>query len=137
MRMALNIGGAAKRSGVSAKMIRYYESIGLVTPAERTASNYRTYDEHAVTRLRFIQRARALGFSIDDIQRLLALWANHDRSSAEVKALALDHIADLEVRIAALRRMQGALARLAESCHGDDHPECPIIDDLAGERDVV
>jgi MerR family copper efflux transcriptional regulator len=137
MHTALNIGGAAKRSGVSAKMIRYYESIGLVTPADRTASNYRTYDARAVTRLRFIQRARSLGFSIDDIQHLLALWADRDRSSAEVKALALDHIAELETRIAALRRMQGALTQLAERCHGDDHPDCPIIDDLAGEGDAA
>jgi Cu(I)-responsive transcriptional regulator len=135
MHTAVNIGGAAKRSGVSAKMIRYYESIGLVIPADRTAGNYRTYDQRAVTRLRFIQRARALGFSTDDIQRLLALWADRSRSSAEVKTLALNHIADLEARIAVLRRMQGALAHLAERCHGDDHPDCPIIDDLAGEGD--
>jgi Cu(I)-responsive transcriptional regulator len=135
MNPTFNIGGAAKRSGVSAKMIRYYESIGLVSPAERTASNYRTYDGRAIRQLRFIQRARALGFSIEDIQKLLALWADRARSSAEVKALAQDHVADLENRIAALRRMQEALTHLAERCHGDDRPDCPIIDDLAGEGD--
>jgi Cu(I)-responsive transcriptional regulator len=137
MHTAFNIGGAAKRSGVSAKMIRYYESIGLVLPANRTASNYRTYDERAIRQLRFIQRARALGFSIEDIQKLLALWGDRDRSSAEVKALAEDHIADLEKRIAALRKMQVALGHLAERCHGDGRPDCPIIDDLAGDGDAA
>jgi len=135
MHTAFNIGGAAKRSGVSAKMIRYYESIGLVSPADRTASNYRTYDDRAIRQLRFIQRARTLGFSIEDIQKLLALWADRGRSSAEVKALAANHVADLENRIAALRKMQRALTHLAERCHGDNRPDCPIIDDLAGEGD--
>lgn len=126
-----NIGEASTASGVSAKMIRYYESIGLVRPATRTGSNYRTYDARAIQTLHFVGRARQLGFSMEEITRLLALWQDQDRSSSEVKAVALDHIRDLEARIAALEKMKSVLGLLAERCHGDDRPECPILDDLA------
>jgi MerR family copper efflux transcriptional regulator len=125
------IGDASAASGVSAKMIRYYESIGLVRPATRTGSNYRSYDDRAIQTLRFVGRARQLGFSIQEITRLLALWQDANRSSAEVKAVALDHIRDLDARILALRQMKISLAHLAERCHGDQRPECPILDDLA------
>lgn len=129
-----SIGHAAKKSGVSAKMIRYYESIGLVRPAARSAANYRNYDDTAIQTLRFIARARSLGFSMDEITRLLALWHEPDRSSADVKALALAHVADLDKRIAALKDMRQAIENLARQCCGDDRPECPIISELAGER---
>ena len=127
-----SIGRAAAASGVSAKMIRYYESIGLLGPAARTGANYRTYDRAAIQTLRFIARARALGFSLDEIGRLLALWREPSRSSAEVKALALHHIADLDQRIAALQSMRTAIEHAAAQCHGDDRPDCPILDELSG-----
>jgi MerR family copper efflux transcriptional regulator len=129
---AVNIGRAARRSGISVKMIRYYESIGLVSPADRTSSNYRTFDAGDISRLEFIKRSRALGFSLDEIRRLLSLWDDDGRSSADVKALVTAHIAELDARIAALKSMRGTLKHLAEGCDGDDRPDCPIIDDLAG-----
>jgi MerR family copper efflux transcriptional regulator len=128
-----SIGQAAKESGVSAKMIRYYESIGLIRPAWRSAANYRAYDQAAIQTLRFVARARLLGFSMEEIARLLALWQEPERSSADVKALALEHVADLTKRIAALQGMKAAIEKLAENCHGDERPECPIIDEFAGE----
>lgn len=129
--MDLSIGGAAKVSGVSAKMIRYYESIGLIAPPRRSAAGYRFYDERDVQTLRFIRRARDLGFPVEDIGRLLELWRDGERSSADVKRLAEQHIAALEERISALQSMQRTLERLARACHGDERPDCPILDDLA------
>jgi Cu(I)-responsive transcriptional regulator len=128
----MNIGEASAASGVSAKMIRYYEEIGLIAPAGRTASNYRVYDEDVVNRLRFVRRARNLGFSLEETERLLKLWADKERASSEVKALAVSHIADLEVKIAEMQSMVDTLTHLADSCHGDRRPHCPILADLAG-----
>lgn len=128
----MQIGQAAKASGASAKMIRHYEAIGLVAPAGRRDSNYRDYSAEDVARLGFVRRARDLGFSIERIRDLLALWSDRGRSSAEVKRIALDHVADLEQRIAAMREMVGTLQGLADGCAGDARPDCPIIEGLAG-----
>jgi MerR family copper efflux transcriptional regulator len=128
----MQIGQAAKASGASAKMIRHYEAIGLIAPAERRDSNYRLYSADDVRRLKFIRRARDLGFSIERIRELLALWSDRGRSSAEVKGIALAHIAALEQRIAEMREMVVTLHDLADSCAGNDRPDCPIIDGLAG-----
>ncbi len=128
----MQIGQAARASGASAKMIRHYESIGLIAPAERRDSNYRLYSTDDVGRLKFIRRARDLGFSIDRIRELLALWTNRGRSSAEVKSIALAHIAELEDRIAGMRDMVSTLHDLADGCAGNDRPDCPIIEGLAG-----
>lgn len=127
----MNIGQAAHASGVSAKMIRYYESIGLVAPRTRTDAGYRVYGDREVHALRFVRQARRLGFSVDDIRRLLALWGDRSRASAEVKAIALGHVAELDRRIADLTAMRDTLAHLAAHCHGDDRPDCPIIEHLA------
>jgi Cu(I)-responsive transcriptional regulator len=129
---AVSIGRAAGRSGISVKMIRYYESIGLIAAAGRTEGNYRTYDAADIDRLEFIKRSRSLGFSLEEIRRLLSLWDDGARSSADVKALVLHHIAELDSRIAALKAMRHTLKYLADACDGDDRPDCPIIDDLAG-----
>jgi Cu(I)-responsive transcriptional regulator len=128
----ITIGDAAERSGVSAKRIRHYESIGLIAEADRSEAGYRLYDAHQVEELGFIRRARDLGFSIEQIEDLLALWRDRERSSADVKRLAMEHVADLEARIVELQAMAGALKHLAATCHGDDRPECPIIQGLAG-----
>jgi MerR family transcriptional regulator, copper efflux regulator len=128
----MNIGEAAAASGVSAKMLRYYESIGLIEPATRTASNYRVYGEAHVHQLRFIRQARDLGFSLEETATLLALWRDTSRASADVKALALAHVEDLDARIAALQAMRRTLVHLAGACHGDHRPDCPILDELAG-----
>ncbi|MEZ5833501.1 MAG: Cu(I)-responsive transcriptional regulator [Dongiaceae bacterium] len=128
----MTIGQAAKSSAVSAKMIRHYESIGLLPKAQRTDAGYRLYDEADVHTLRFIQRARSLGFPLETIRTLLALWRNRRRSSAQVKDLALSHVADLERKIAEMQAMVRTLKHLAHHCHGDDRPDCPILDDLAG-----
>lgn len=127
-----NIGEAARRSGVSAKMIRYYESLGLLKPAKRTAGGYRIYDDSDLHTLRFVRRARDLGFSIDEIERLLGLWQNRRRSSADVRQVARAHLADLDRRIEELQAMRRTLERLIDHCHGDHRPDCPILDDLAG-----
>ena len=127
----MNIGQAAKASGVNAKLIRYYESIGLIPEAGRTSAGYRVYTPAEVNVLRFIKRARSLGFSIERIQLLVSLWRDKDRASAEVKAIALEHIAELEARIAAMRAMSDTLQELADACHGDHRPDCPILHDLA------
>lgn len=127
-----NIGEASALTGVSAKMIRHYEATGLVPPASRTFANYRLYNDADLHRLRFIRRARTLGFSMAQIAQLLGLWSDPDRSSAEVKALAEAHAADLEARIREMQAMQRTLASLARHCHGDQRPDCPILDDLAG-----
>ncbi|WP_420996955.1 Cu(I)-responsive transcriptional regulator [Cupriavidus sp. 30B13] len=127
----MNIGEAAQASGVSAKMIRHYESIGLVAAPPRSEGGYRRYDERAVHTLRFVRRARNLGFSLDEIRGLLSLWHDRARASADVKALTLRHVADLEQRIAELAAMRDTLRQLAEACSGDHRPDCPILADMA------
>jgi Cu(I)-responsive transcriptional regulator len=125
-----SIGRAAEISGVTAKMIRHYESLGLVAKAARTLGDYRVYTAAEVHTLRFVRRARSLGFSMEEIRGLLGLWRNQRRASAEVKRLALKHIAELDSKIEELRSMRSALAELSAHCHGDQRPECPILDDL-------
>ncbi|MPW19126.1 Cu(I)-responsive transcriptional regulator [Paraburkholderia sp. CNPSo 3157] len=127
----MNIGQAARASGVTAKMIRYYESVGLLAAKERTSAGYRVYGAQEVHSLRFIRQARRLGFPVEDIRRLLALWHDRTRTSAEVKSIALEHVAELNHRIAELTEMRDTLAHLAEHCYGDDRPDCPIIEGLA------
>lgn len=129
-----NIGEAAARSGVSAKMIRHYEETGLLAKARRTMSGYRTYGDPEVHTLRFIRHARDLGFSMREIGTLVSLWQNRGRRSGEVKALALAHIGELETRIAEAQAMKSALERLVCGCQGDARPECPILDGLADTR---
>ena len=126
-----NIGEAAKASGVTAKMVRHYEAIGLLPPARRTEAGYRLYGDADVRMLQFIHRGRALGFSLDQIADLLALWRDKHRASADVRRLALEHIASLDRKIAELEAMKRTLATLASSCHGDARSDCPILDDLA------
>jgi MerR family transcriptional regulator, copper efflux regulator len=127
----MNIGEAARASGMSAKMIRYYESIGVVGPADRSTAGYRVYAPRDVHLLRFIKRARSLGFPVERVNQLMALWQDHGRASAEVKRIALTQIGELEHRIAELETMKRTLEHLAAHCHGDQRPECPILDDLA------
>ena len=126
----MNIGQASGESGVSAKMIRYYESVGLIRPASRTGSNYREFTDAEVNELRFIRRGRNLGFSVEEIARLLSLWRDRERSSREVKAIAQKHVADLDARIAEMQAMADSLRDLAAACAGDDRPDCPILKDL-------
>ena len=126
-----SIGQAAERADVSVKMVRYYESIGLVPRASRTQGGYRLYTENDIHQLVFIRRARALGFTINEIGKLLALWRNKRRASAEVKRLALSHIDALEEKIAELEAMRDSLRHLARHCHGDERPDCPILEELA------
>lgn len=127
-----NIGEAAGLSGVSAKMIRHYESIGLIPEAARTSAGYRLYGDADVHRLRFIKRARSLGFAMKQIEMLLQLWSDRSRASAEVKRLAQQHADELSARIAEMQAMQRTLEDLARRCHGDARPDCPILDDLSG-----
>lgn len=127
----MNIGTAASESGVTAKTIRYYESIGLIPLATRAENGYRNYTEFDVETLRFIQHSRRLGFSVKDVGNLLELWGDKERSSADVKALALEHISEVERRIKELETIRRTLMDLTDRCHGDDRPECPILDDLA------
>jgi MerR family copper efflux transcriptional regulator len=128
----MNIGQAAKASGISAKMIRYYEATGLIPPVTRSAAGYRHYSDSDIHTLSFIRRARDLGFSVEQIADLLALWRNRRRSSASVKAVALAQIAMLKTKADELRAMARTLQHLADHCHGDNRPDCPIIEDLAG-----
>lgn len=130
----MNIGQASKASGVSTKMIRYYDEIGLVRPASRTESNYREFDEREVNELRFIRRARSLGFSMPEITQLLSLWRDRERPSREVKAIAEKHVNELDARIAEMQTMADTLRHLSHCCAGDDRPDCPILADLTSGR---
>lgn len=127
----VSIGQAAELSGISAKMVRHYESLGLLPRVARTDSGYRQYSEADVHTLRFIKRSRDLGFSMAEIAELVALWQNRRRASASVKRIAQQHVADLAQRIEAMQAMQRTLNQLLHHCHGDERPECPILDDLA------
>jgi MerR family gold-responsive transcriptional activator of gol and ges genes len=129
----MTIGETARASGISAKMIRYYESTGLIPSAARTASNYRTYSGSDVHTLRFIRRARDLGFSVEEIAELLALWHDRSRRSADVKSFALDKVAEMRRRIAEMEAMAATLQALADGCAGDHRPDCPILADLEGD----
>ena len=130
----MKIGQAAAESGISERMIRHYEKIGLIAPAVRRVSGYRDYDQRDVHTLRFIGRARDLGFPIEEIRQLLALWRDRSRSSADVKALALARAAELERKAEQLNSMRRSLEELASECHGDSRPDCPILHDLEEER---
>lgn len=133
-RRFFNIGEASEASGVSAKMIRHYEQIGLIPPANRTFTNYRIYSTDDVHTLQFIKRARTLGFSMKQIAVLLNLWQDKGRSSAQAKHLALEHVTELEAKIRELQAMSNALKELADHCHGDHRPDCPILEDLAQDN---
>ena len=126
-----NIGEAALRSGVSAKMVRHYESLRLLPSVARTEAGYRLYGDREVHTLRFIRRARDLGFSMDEIAQLLKLWHNRRRASADVKRIAMAHVEDLDRRLAAMAEMRDTLVHLAQGCQGDQRPDCPILEDLA------
>lgn len=126
----MNIGQAASETGVSAKMIRYYESIALLKPSARSDAGYRIYTPQDLHALHFIKRSRNLGFSLEQIRELLSLWQNDQRASSDVKTIALAHVADLDRRIAELSDMRNTLSQLASSCHGDDQPDCPILQNL-------
>jgi MerR family transcriptional regulator, copper efflux regulator len=130
--LSMNIGTVARRSGIPPKMIRYYEDIGLLRPAQRRPNGYRSYSPAGMHTLRFIKRARGLGFSVDEVRTLLDLWRNRSRRSAAVKKLAAQHVEALDRKIDELRTMRNAIADLMERCSGDDRPDCPILDDLAG-----
>ena len=130
----MNIGQAARRSGLSSKMIRYYESIGLLKPALRSDSGYRLYQPDDLHTLAFIKRSRDLGFSLEEVARLLTLWQDRQRASADVKALAMQHIDALNHRIEALVSLRDTLGELVAHCQGDDRPDCPILKDLANDK---
>jgi Cu(I)-responsive transcriptional regulator len=127
----VNIGEAARLSGVSAKMVRHYESLGLLPKVTRTDSGYRQYSEAEVHTLRFIKRARDLGFSMEEIDELVGLWQNRRRASANVRRIAQKHAGELAQRIAQMQEMQRTLQHLIHCCHGDERPECPILEELA------
>jgi Cu(I)-responsive transcriptional regulator len=127
----VNVGEAASRTGLPVKTLHYYESIGLVTPSRRE-NGYRDYDAATVRKLAFVQRARGLGFSVEECRSLLSLYEDRDRASKDVKAIAQAKLADVERKLAELRTLHGALSHLVRACHGDERPECPILDDLAG-----
>ena len=129
----MNIGQAAEQSDVPAKTIRYYESIGLIPPAKRLENGYRDYDEESVRTLHFIHRSRKLGFSLSDIGNLLTLWQDKNRASAEVKRLAQSHIEQLDTRINELESIRRTLIDLTRKCHGDERPDCPILDELGAK----
>lgn len=133
----MNIGQAATASGVSAKMIRYYESIGLVRETSRTDSGYRIYGENDLHTLRFIKRARNLGFSLEQIGDLLSLWQDTGRASSDVKSIAMSHVEELNQRIVELTEMRDTLASLARTCHGDGRPDCPILQTLGSAQEHV
>ena len=128
--MSYSISEAAEKSGISAKMIRYYEKTGLVPPAQRADSGYRKYSDKEIHRLQFVRRARDLGFSVKDIEELLALWSDQNRASADVKKLAEGHVHALREKMDEIQQMVDTLQHLIECCHGDDRPDCPIIENL-------
>ena len=128
----LNIGEAARLSGISTRMVRHYESLGLLGDVHRSDSGYRQYSAAEVHTLRFIKRSRDMGFSMEQVAELVDLWHNRRRTSASVKRIAQSHLDELEQRIAAMQGMQRTLAHLVHCCHGDQRPDCPILDDLAG-----
>ena len=130
----MNIGQAASACGVSPKMIRHYEDIGLVQRPKRTMSNYRTYSDNDVHVLRFVRAARELGFSLRQIGDLLGLWRDRRRPSRKVKALVMEHVGELDRKIADMQAMKATLEHLAHHCHGDERPDCPILDDLSGTK---
>ena len=127
----MNVGDAARRSGLPTKTIRYYEDIGLVAPA-RAGNGYRTYREEDVHRLAFLKRARGLGFSIEECRQLLALYGDRWRASHDVRKIAIGHVGTIEEKIRELQSMRTTLQKLIASCHGDHRPDCPILDDIAG-----
>ncbi|MES2385427.1 MAG: Cu(I)-responsive transcriptional regulator [Pseudomonadota bacterium] len=133
MNSPMNIGEAARQSGVSAKMVRHYESLGLLPQVHRTDSGYRQYSDAEVHTLRFIKRGRDLGFSMAEIAELVSLWNNRRRASASVRRIAQKHADDLTRRIAEMQAMQQTLTHLVHGCQGNERPECPILDDLAGQ----
>lgn len=128
----MNIGQAAASTGLPARTIRYYEDIGLIAPL-RQQNGYREFMERDIDKLRFLQRARGLGFSIESCQALLKLYEDHHRSSVDVKRVALEQIKEVDKKIAELKGLRETLGRLVDACHGDDRPDCPILDELAGE----
>jgi MerR family copper efflux transcriptional regulator len=130
----MNIGQAAEASGISSKMIRYYEDIGLISPVGRSRANYRVYTQEDVHHLRFVKRARSLGFSMEEVGLLLSLWRDKSRESSAVKQVAQRHIAELEQKISEMRTMVTTLEELANACEGDHRPDCPILDQLGGEN---
>ena len=134
---SLNIGDAADASGVSAKMIRHYEEIGLIPKARRTDAGYRTYSGNDVHELRFIKQARNLGFSTKQIAQLLKLWRDRRRPSGKVKQLTLEHIRELDEKIREMQAMKATLEHLAKHCHGDDRPDCPILEELASPKSTA
>lgn len=131
----MNIGQASEFSGVSAKMIRYYEQVGLIPKASRSDAGYRPYSSPEAHTLRFIRRSRDLGFSVEQISELLISWRDRDRASAHVKEMAVAHVAGLRTKIAELQAMAQTLEHLSDHCHGNDHPDCPILADLAEQTD--
>jgi len=130
----MQIGLVAERSGVPAKTIRYYEDIGLISKPDRTTSGYRAYASQDVEILRFVSRARGLGFSIKDVRNLLALFEDRERASADVKKIAQDHVDEIDRKMAELETIRHTLAHLADKCHGDERPDCPILEELAHGR---
>lgn len=130
----MNIGEAARISGVNAKLIRHYESIGIIPKASRSGAGYRTYTETDVNILYFVKRSRTLGFSMKEIKKLVSLWRNKSRASSEVKSMAIKHVEEMEQKILELQDMVKTLKQLAKSCHGDNRPDCPILNDLASQR---
>ncbi|MFT6582007.1 MAG: MerR family copper efflux transcriptional regulator [Alphaproteobacteria bacterium] len=132
----MNIGEASRSSGVPSKTIRYYESIGLIPEATRSESGYRTFDPRDIETLRFVQRARGLGFSVPSVSKLLNLWYDRTRASADVKALALSHIEKIDQKIEALRDVRNSLTSLTEQCHGDGRPNCPILENFARDDEL-
>jgi Cu(I)-responsive transcriptional regulator len=127
----MNIGDAAKLSGVSAKMIRYYEEVGLIRAPARNQNGYRSYDKSNIHELKFIRRARDLGFTVEQISGLMHLWRDRSRASSDVKRIALEHVAALEAKQREIAEMANTLRHLADNCHGDGRPDCPIIENLA------
>lgn len=126
----MNIGTISDISGIPSKTIRYYEEIGLIPPVMRSENGYRHYGNRELEQLRFVQRSRKLGFSLKDVGNLLALWNDKNRASADVKKFALDHITEIDGRIAELNAIRATLTELTQSCHGDDRPDCPILENL-------